>query len=154
VHGRFGRPVEVDGTDLIVAGDRVRVLGEKDPGKIPWELLDVDVVIEATGKFTDRPDASLHLAAGAPRVLITAPASDADITIVLGVNDDAYDPAKHRIISNASCTTNCAAPVAKVLQDTFGIKRGFLSTTHSITNDQKLLDLPHKDLRRARAGGV
>lgn len=154
VHGRFGRPVDIEGNDLVVAGDRIRILSEKDPAKIPWEGLGVDLVIESTGKFTSRADVSKHLTAGAPRVMVSAPAEDPDLTVVLGVNDHLYDPEKHKIVSNASCTTNCAAPVAKVLHDRFGIRRGFLSTTHSMTNDQRLLDLPHKDLRRGRAAGM
>jgi glyceraldehyde 3-phosphate dehydrogenase len=154
VHGRLGRPVEVQGGDIMVAGDRIRILSEKDPARIPWNALGVDVVIESTGKFTDREGAEKHLTAGAQRVLITAPAKNPDVTIVLGVNEEIYDPAKHHIVSNASCTTNCAAPVAKVLHESFGIIHGFVSTTHSLTNDQKLLDLPHKDLRRARAAGL
>ena len=130
------------------------MLSERDPGALPWADLGVDVVVESTGLFTKRADASKHLAAGAKRVIITAPAKSPDLTLVLGVNDDSYDPAVHRIISNASCTTNCLAPVAKVLHDSFGFRRGWMTTVHAYTNDQKLLDLPHTDLRRARAAGL
>ncbi len=154
VHGKFQRPVEIEGSDLLVAGDRIRVLREPSPERIPWGMLGVDVVLECTGRFTSRDKAEKHLAAGAPKVIITAPAKGPDVTIVLGVNEGMYDPVNHKIISNASCTTNCAAPVAKVLNDKFGIKRGFLNTTHAMTNDQQLLDLPHDDLRRARAAGL
>src|SRR5207344_3657175 len=139
-------------TDAIsVDGDEFKVLSMRDPAQLPWKDLGVDVVFESTGLFTDRDSAAKHLAAGAKRVVITAPAKKPDITLVLGVNDDQYDPAKHQIISNASCTTNCLAPLAKVLHQTFGIKKGWMTTIHSYTNDQQLLDLPHKDLRRARA---
>ncbi|HEV8267683.1 MAG TPA: type I glyceraldehyde-3-phosphate dehydrogenase [Thermoanaerobaculia bacterium] len=154
VHGRFDREVSVEGNDLVISGDRVRVFADADPESIPWGMLGVDVVVESTGKFTDRAGAERHLKAGARRVLISAPAEDPDVTIVYGVNEETFDREKHRIVSNASCTTNCAAPVAKVLHDTFGVKRGFLSTTHSLTNDQRLIDQPHKDLRRGRAAGV
>ena len=126
----------------------------KDPAQLPWKDLGVDVVFESTGLFTDRDDAAKHLAAGAKKVIITAPAKKPDVTVVLGVNDEKYDPAKHHIISNASCTTNCLAPLAKVLHETFGIKKGWMTTIHSYTNDQQLLDLPHKDLRRARAAAL
>jgi glyceraldehyde 3-phosphate dehydrogenase len=154
VHGRFDREVSVEGNDLVVAGDRIRVFADADPESIPWGMLGVDVVVESTGKFTDRAGAERHLKAGARRVLISAPAEDPDVTLVYGVNEETFDRDKHRIVSNASCTTNCAAPVAKVLHDTFGVRRGFLSTTHSLTNDQRLIDQPHKDLRRGRAAGV
>jgi glyceraldehyde 3-phosphate dehydrogenase len=137
-----------------VDGDSFQVLSVKDPAQLPWKDLGVDVVFESTGLFTARDAAAKHLAAGAKKVVITAPAKGPDITLVLGVNDDKYDPAKHQIISNASCTTNCLAPLAKVIHQTFGIKKGWMTTIHSYTNDQNLLDLPHKDLRRARAAAL
>ncbi len=154
VHRRF--PADVTATDSgIKVGDRtLAVTQEKDPAKLPWKQLGVDVVIESTGFFTKRDDAAKHIAAGARRVLISAPATDPDLTVVLGVNDKEYDAAKHTIISVASCTTNCLAPVAKVLNDTFGIKQGLMMTIHAYTNDQVMLDQPHKDLRRARAAAV
>jgi glyceraldehyde 3-phosphate dehydrogenase len=139
---------------LAVNGKGVKVLAERDPAKLPWKDLGVEVVVESTGLFTDRDKAAKHLEAGAARVVITAPANNPDLTIVLGVNERDYDPARHRIISNASCTTNCLAPVAKVLLDNFGIRFGFMTTIHAYTNDQRILDLPHKDLRRARAAAV
>ena len=139
---------------ISVDGDAFLVLAQKDPAALPWKDLGVDVVFESTGKFTKRDDAAKHLAAGAKRVIITAPAKGPDCTVVMGVNHDSYDPAKHRIVSNASCTTNCLAPTAKVLHETFGIKKGWMMTVHSYTNDQQLLDLPHKDLRRARAAAL
>jgi glyceraldehyde 3-phosphate dehydrogenase len=139
---------------LAVNGKEVKVLAERDPAKLPWKDLGVEVVVESTGLFTDRDKAAKHLEAGAARVVITAPANNPDLTIVLGVNERDYDPARHRIISNASCTTNCLAPVAKVLLDNFGIRFGFMTTIHAYTNDQRILDLPHKDLRRARAAAV
>ena len=143
------------GTDSItVDGDEFKVFASKDPGALPWKDLGVDVVFECTGKFTDRDGAAKHLAAGAKKVIITAPAKKPDITLVMGVNDEQYDPATHHIISNASCTTNCLAPVVKVLNDSFGLKRGWMTTVHAYTNDQNLLDLPHKDLRRARAAAM
>jgi glyceraldehyde 3-phosphate dehydrogenase len=142
-----------DGT-ISVDGDQFKVLSVKDPAQLPWKDLGVDVVFESTGLFTDRDAAAKHLAAGAKRVIITAPAKGPDVTVVLGVNADVYDPSKHRIISNASCTTNCLAPLAKVLHERFGIKKGWMTTIHSYTNDQQLLDLPHKDLRRARAAAL
>ncbi|MFM8999474.1 MAG: type I glyceraldehyde-3-phosphate dehydrogenase [Actinomycetota bacterium] len=154
VLGTFPGAVEVDGSDLIVDGVRLPVVAERDPSALPWGALGADVVVESTGRFTKRADAEQHLTAGARRVIISAPAKDEDITLVLGVNDDRYDPAAHRIISNASCTTNCIAPMAKVLDDAFGIGRGFMTTIHAYTNDQQILDLPHKDLRRARAAAV
>ena len=138
----------------MVNGDEIRVLAERDPANLPWKELGADVVLESTGFFTSREGASKHLAAGASKVVISAPATDPDVTLVLGVNDDAYDPASHHIISNASCTTNCLGPVAKVLLDEFGIEQGFMTTTHAYTNDQAILDMPHKDLRRARAAAV
>src|SRR5215218_1176798 len=137
------------------AGDlELKLLNEKDPAALPWKDLGVDVVVESTGLFTKREQAQMHLDAGAEKVVISAPATDPDVTIVLGVNDDAYDKEKHRIISNASCTTNCVAPLAKVLNDAWGIESGFMTTIHAYTNDQQILDLPHKDLRRARAAGI
>ncbi len=154
VHGRFDGTVEVDGNDLVIDGERFTVLSERDPARLPWAELDVDIVFEATGLFRKRPDAQKHLDAGAKKVVITAPAVDPDITIVLGVNDQNYDPSTDNIISNASCTTNCVAPVVKVLVDAFGFRNGLMTTVHSYTNDQSILDLPHKDLRRARAAAV
>ncbi|MCC6988622.1 MAG: aldehyde dehydrogenase, partial [Acidobacteria bacterium] len=143
------------GTDTItVDGDEFKVFASKDPGALPWKDLGVDVVFECTGKFTDRDGAAKHIAAGAKKVIVTAPAKKPDVTIVMGVNDEKYDPASHHIISNASCTTNCLAPVVKVLNDNFGLKRGWMTTVHAYTNDQNLLDLPHKDLRRARAAAM
>ena len=154
VHGEFDGEVDVDGNDLVIDGERFTVLSERDPTNLPWAELDVDIVFEATGLFRKRPDAQKHLDAGAKKVIITAPAVDPDITLVLGVNDDKYDPATQNIISNASCTTNCVAPVVKVLLDEFGFRNGLMTTVHSYTNDQSILDLPHKDLRRARAAAV
>jgi len=154
VHGRFDADVKVDGDDIVVDGDRLKVLAEKDPAKLPWKDLGAEIVIESTGKFRDRENASKHLAGGAKRVLISAPAKEPDWTVVLGVNGDDYDPDKHFIISNASCTTNCLAPVAKVLLDNFGVESGIMTTIHAYTNDQRILDFPHKDLRRARAAAV
>ena len=154
VLGNLSEPVSVEGNRLQVGRRSFSVLSERDPAALPWADLGVDVVVESTGLFTKRADAGKHLAAGAKRVIITAPAKSPDLTLVLGVNDDSYDPAEHRIISNASCTTNCLAPVAKVLHDSFGFRRGWMTTVHAYTNDQRLLDLPHKDLRRARAAGV
>jgi glyceraldehyde 3-phosphate dehydrogenase len=154
VHGRFNGTVEVDGNDLVIDGERFTVLSERDPANLPWGDLDVDIVFEATGLFRKRPDAQKHLDAGAKKVVVTAPAVDPDITIVLGVNDQNYDPSTDNIISNASCTTNCVAPVVKVLLDSFGFRNGLMTTVHSYTNDQSILDLPHKDLRRARAAAV
>ena len=143
------------GTDSItVDGDEFKVFASKDPGALPWKDLGVDVVFECTGKFTDRDGAAKHLAAGAKKVIVTAPAKKPDVTLVMGVNDEQYDPATHHIISNASCTTNCLAPVVKVLNDSFGLKRGWMTTVHAYTNDQNLLDLPHKDMRRARAAAM
>src|SRR6187397_779277 len=139
---------------ISVDGDEFTVLAQKDPATLPWKDLGVDVVFESTGKFTKRDDAAKHLAAGAKRVVITAPAKGPDVTVVMGVNHESYDPSKHKIISNASCTTNCLAPVAKVLHETFGLRKGWMTTVHSYTNDQQLLDLPHKDLRRARAAAL
>ncbi|MFP6868493.1 MAG: type I glyceraldehyde-3-phosphate dehydrogenase [Nitrospinota bacterium] len=154
VHGRFPGKVEAGESEISVNGKSIKVLSERDPANLPWGDLGVQVVVESTGLFTKRADAEKHLKAGASKVIISAPATDEDITIVLGVNDDKYDPDKHNIISNASCTTNCLAPVAKVLHESFQIKRGLMTTTHAYTNDQKILDLPHGDLRRARAAAV
>jgi glyceraldehyde 3-phosphate dehydrogenase len=155
-YGPFpGGDVSATDTGLKVNGNDIRVLSERDPGALPWGDLGVDVVIESTGLFTDRENASKHLSAGAPKVVISAPATDPDVTVALGVNfDEAYDAAQHKVISNASCTTNCLAPVAKVLQDTVGIKHGLMTTIHAYTADQRLQDMPHKDLRRARAAAV
>ncbi len=154
VLGRFGHTVEVTDAGIAIDGKEIRVLAERDPAALPWNELDVPVVLESTGFFTSREGASKHLEAGASKVIISAPATDPDVTLVLGVNDADYDPATHHIISNASCTTNCLAPVAKILLDEFGIERGFMTTTHAYTNDQSILDLPHADLRRARAAAV
>ena len=155
VHGKFDGEIGYDDENINVRGHKIKVLKERDPAKLPWKKLDVDVVLESTGFFTDRDKAELHLSkAGAKRVLISAPAKDPDATICIGVNDQIYDPEKHKIVSNASCTTNCLAPLAKVLNDKFGVARGFMSTIHSYTNDQRILDFPHKDLRRARAAAI
>ncbi|MDP4171369.1 MAG: type I glyceraldehyde-3-phosphate dehydrogenase [Bacillota bacterium] len=151
IHGTLQEDIKVDGDYLVVGGHKVKVVAERDPAQLPWGELGVDVVVESTGRFTKRSDAAKHLEAGAKKVIISAPASDEDITIVMGVNEDKYDAANHDVISNASCTTNCLAPFAKVLNDKFGIKRGMMTTVHSYTNDQQILDLPHKDYRRARA---
>lgn len=151
VHGTLAEDVTVDGEYLVVGGQKVKVLAERDPAQLGWGSLGIDVVVESTGRFTKREDAAKHLEAGAKKVIISAPATNEDITIVMGVNEDKYDAAKHDVISNASCTTNCLAPFAKVLNDKFGIKRGMMTTIHSYTNDQQILDLPHKDYRRARA---
>ena len=154
VHGSYQGSVEVVGGDLIVDGDRFQVFSERDPENLPWGDLDVDVVIESTGIFRSHEAASKHITAGAGHVLISAPSGDADISLVLGVNDADFDPAIHKVISNASCTTNCVAPMAKVLDDAFGIERGMFTTVHAYTNDQAILDVPHKDLRRARAAAT
>ncbi len=151
VHGTLEQDVTVDGDSLVVGGHKVKVLAERDPAQLGWGDLGVDIVVESTGRFTKRADAAKHLEAGAKKVIISAPATDEDITIVMGVNEDKYDAADHNVISNASCTTNCLAPFAKVLNEKFGIKRGMMTTVHSYTNDQQILDLPHKDYRRARA---
>jgi len=153
-YGRFSGEVKVDGNDMVVNSRKVKVFAEKDPANLPWKDLEVDLVVESTGLFTDADKASAHIKGGAKKVIITAPAKGEDITIVLGVNEDKYDPAKHHIISNASCTTNSLAPVSKVLNDKFHIISGLMTTTHSYTNDQRILDLPHKDLRRARAAAL
>jgi glyceraldehyde 3-phosphate dehydrogenase len=153
-YGVFPGTVEVADGDLVIDGDRIKVLAEKDPSKLPWGDLGVDVVIESTGIFTDRAKAELHVHAGAKKVIISAPAKGEDLTVVMGVNEDQYDPAKHVIISNASCTTNCLAPAAKVLNDLAGIKQALMTTVHAYTNDQRILDLVHSDLRRARAAAM
>ena len=154
VHGRFPGEVSARADSLVVNGDSIKVLSEKDPAKLPWKDLGVDLVLESTGRFTDRDQAALHLTGGAKKVIISAPAKKEDITIVYGVNHKTYDPAKHHIISNASCTTNCLVPVVKVILDRFGFVSGFMTTVHSYTNDQVILDFPHKDLRRARAAAL
>ncbi|HTU03814.1 MAG TPA: type I glyceraldehyde-3-phosphate dehydrogenase [Candidatus Sulfotelmatobacter sp.] len=154
VHGPFKGAVAAGEQSLLVEGKSIQVLAVRDPGSLPWKDLGVEIVLESTGRFTDRAGASKHLEAGARKVVISAPAKDEDLTIVLGVNEERYDPAKHNIISNASCTTNCLAPVAKVLLQSVGIRHGFMTTIHSYTNDQQILDLPHKDLRRARAAAL
>ena len=154
VLGNLSATIEAREGAIAVNGDEFKVLSVKDPGELPWKDLGVEVVFECTGKFTKRDEAAKHLAAGAKKVIITAPATNPDVTVVLGVNDEAYDKAKHHIISNASCTTNCLAPVARVIHEKFGIKKGWMTTVHAYTNDQNLLDLPHKDLRRARAAAM
>lgn len=153
-YGPFKGDVRVDGGDILINGDRVKVLSEKDPSKLPWGDLGVDIVVESTGIFTDREKANLHIDAGAKKVIISAPAKGEDLTIVMGVNEDKYDPKNHTVVSNASCTTNCLAPAAKVLDDAFGIEQGLMTTIHSYTNDQRILDLVHKDPRRARAAAL
>jgi glyceraldehyde 3-phosphate dehydrogenase len=154
VLGNLETDVKATGDGITVGGEQFKVLSSKDPAQLPWKDLGVDIVFESTGLFTERDAAAKHLAAGAKRVIITAPAKKPDVTVLMGVNEDKYDPAKHQIISNASCTTNCLAPMAKVLHERFGIKKGWMTTIHSYTNDQQLLDLPHKDLRRARAAAL
>lgn len=154
VHGRYPGTVKVDGNALLINGDRVVISAEKDPAAIKWKEHGVDIVIESTGKFVDREGAGKHLAGGAKKVLISAPAKNPDVTLCMGINTEVYKPAEHHVISNASCTTNCLAPVAKVLHETFGIVTGLMTTIHSYTNDQQILDLPHKDLRRARAAAL
>jgi glyceraldehyde 3-phosphate dehydrogenase len=154
VHGTLKQDVRATGDGIAVDGRTIKVLAERDPGKLPWKSLGVDLVLECSGLFTERDKAAKHLDAGARKVVISAPAKGADFTICMGVNEDAYDAKKHAVLSNASCTTNCLAPVAKVLHETFGIKRGFMTTIHSYTNDQRILDLPHEDLRRARAAAL
>ncbi|MDO4922317.1 MAG: type I glyceraldehyde-3-phosphate dehydrogenase [Phascolarctobacterium sp.] len=151
VHGTFPHEVAADGDCIVVDGKRIKVFASPDPAKIPWGEIGAEIVVESTGRFTEGPKAAAHLQAGAKKVIISAPAKGEDITIVMGVNEDKYDPAKHNIISNASCTTNCLAPFTKVLLNKFGIESGLMTTVHSYTNDQRILDLPHKDLRRARA---
>jgi len=154
IHGTFQADVQYTQDSLTVNGKQIRIFAMKDPKTLPWKELQVDFVIESTGRFTDHESASQHVTAGASRVIISAPAKDPDVTIVLGVNESTYNPKKHTIISNASCTTNCLAPISKVILQEFGIKHGFMTTIHSYTNDQQLLDLPHKDLRRARAASL
>ncbi|GIM45261.1 glyceraldehyde-3-phosphate dehydrogenase [Collibacillus ludicampi] len=155
VHGQFPGEVEAKEGKLIVNGKEIQVLAEREPGKLPWGQLDVDIVVESTGRFTDKNQAVAHIeGGGAKKVIISAPAKNEDITIVMGVNEEKYDPANHHVISNASCTTNCLAPFAKVLHEKFGIRHGLMTTVHSYTNDQQILDLPHKDLRRARAAAM
>jgi len=154
VYGRFPGEVTLGANGLMIDGDELRVIAERDPANLPWKELGAEIVIESTGIFTDRDKAAAHLEAGAQKVLISAPAKNEDLTVVLGVNDDQYDPATHHVISNASCTTNCVAPMAKVIDDAFGLEQGFMTTVHAYTNDQNILDLPHKDLRRARAAAV
>jgi glyceraldehyde 3-phosphate dehydrogenase len=153
-YGVFDGEVKVDGGDIIINGDRVKVLTEKDPSKLPWGDMGVDIVVESTGIFTDREKAAMHISAGAKKVIISAPAKGEDLTIVMGVNEGLYDPKNHSIVSNASCTTNCLAPAAKVLHDLMGIEQGLMTTIHAYTNDQRILDLVHKDLRRARAAAM
>ncbi|ADI02606.1 glyceraldehyde-3-phosphate dehydrogenase, type I [Syntrophothermus lipocalidus DSM 12680] len=154
VHGIYPEKVGVEGSDLVIGDIRIKYLQESDPGKIPWADLGVEVVVEGTGRFTDKAKASAHFKGGAKKVVITAPADNADITLVIGVNDSAYDPQAHHVISNASCTTNCLAPLTKVVHERFGIVKGLMTTVHSYTNDQRILDLAHKDLRRARAAAL
>jgi glyceraldehyde 3-phosphate dehydrogenase len=154
VHGTLDREVRPDKDGLVVDGRAIRVIAERDPAKLPWKRLGVDLVLECSGLFTDRDKAAKHLEAGAKKVVISAPAKKADLTVCMGVNDKEYDPGKHTILSNASCTTNCLAPIAKVLHESFGIRRGLMTTVHSYTNDQRILDLPHEDLRRARAAAL
>jgi glyceraldehyde 3-phosphate dehydrogenase len=154
VHGTLKRDVRADKDGLAIDDAKVRVLAERDPAKLPWKDLGVDLVLECSGLFTERDKAAKHLEAGARKVIISAPAKNADVTVCMGVNAESYDPAKHHVLSNASCTTNCLAPIAKVLHEGFGIKRGLMTTVHSYTNDQRILDLPHEDLRRARAAAL
>ncbi|HEX6627545.1 MAG TPA: type I glyceraldehyde-3-phosphate dehydrogenase, partial [Gemmatimonadaceae bacterium] len=154
VHRRYQGDVEAKADSIVIDGDELKVLAQKDPGQLPWKDLGVDIVLESTGRFTDASAARKHIDCGAKKVLISAPAKGEDITIVMGVNDDKYDSAKHTIVSNASCTTNCLVPMVKVIRDNFGFKHGSMVTIHSYTNDQQILDLPHKDLRRARAAAL
>jgi len=154
VHGIFKGEVKAEGENLVVDGKEIKVFAQKDPSRIPWGDLGVDIVIESTGIFRDRESASKHLQAGAKKVIISAPAKNPDITVVLGVNEEKYNPKEHNIVSNASCTTNCLAPCIKVLNEIFGVEKGYMVTVHAYTNDQRLLDLPHRDLRRARAAAV
>ncbi len=154
VLGPYDGQVAASANGITVDGDELRVLAERDPANLPWKELGAEIVIESTGLFTDREKAAKHLEAGAQKVVISAPAKGEDLTVVLGVNDDLYDPATHHVISNASCTTNCVAPMVKVLDDAFGVEQGFMTTIHAYTNDQQILDLPHKDLRRARAAAI
>lgn len=154
VHGQYDGQVSADADGITVDGDRIKILAERDPAKLPWKDLGVDIVLESTGRFTERSDAAKHIEGGAKKVIISAPATNEDITIVMGVNSDKYDPKSHHVISNASCTTNCLVPMVKVIRDNFGFVHGSMVTIHSYTNDQSILDLPHKDLRRARAAAV
>ena len=154
IHGLYNGSVTVDGTTMTVDRKSMKVLAERDPSNLPWKDLNVDIVLESTGIFTQRDQAAQHLKAGAQKVIISAPAKQEDITIVIGINHNDYDPAKHHVVSNASCTTNCLVPVVRVLIDNFGFQRGFMTTVHSYTNDQRILDFPHKDLRRARAAAL
>jgi glyceraldehyde 3-phosphate dehydrogenase len=154
VHGRYDGEVTARTDAIVVNGDSIRVVSEKDPAKLPWKDLGVDIVLESTGRFTDRDQAALHLQGGAKKVIISAPAKKEDITVVYGVNHESYDPARHHVLSNASCTTNCLVPVVKVILDRFGFVSGYMTTIHSYTNDQVILDFPHKDLRRARAAAL
>jgi glyceraldehyde 3-phosphate dehydrogenase len=154
VHGTFEANVETDGENLVVDGKRIQVFKEKDPAALPWKSLGIDIAVESTGRFTSKEDAGKHRQAGAAKVIISAPGKNVDLTVCMGVNQEAYDPALHHVISNASCTTNCLAPVAKVLLESFGIVKGLMTTVHAYTNDQQILDLPHKDLRRARAAAL
>ena len=154
IHGRYPGTVEVKDKAIVVDGKKIAVLSERDPAKLPWKKLGVDIVLESTGIFRSRDTAGAHLTAGAKKVVISAPGKNEDFTVVMGVNHDQYDSAKHHVISNASCTTNCLVPVVKVVRDSFGFVRGFMTTIHSYTNDQRILDLPHKDLRRARAAAL
>ena len=154
VHGVWDREVKAGESSIFVNGKEIKILAEKDPAKLPWKDMKIDVVLESTGLFTSKEKASLHIEAGAKKVFISAPAKGEDLTVVLGVNDSLYDKAKHNVISNASCTTNCLAPITHIVHKHFGIKHGFMTTIHSYTNDQRILDLPHKDLRRARAGAL
>lgn len=154
VHGVWDRDVKAGESSIFINGKEIKIIAEKDPAKLPWKDMKIDVVLECTGLFTTKEKASLHIEAGAKKVFISAPAKGEDLTVVLGVNDSLYDKAKHNIISNASCTTNCLAPITHIVHKHFGIKHGFMTTIHSYTNDQRILDLPHKDLRRARAGAL
>src|SRR5699024_5213428 len=154
VHGKLKEDVSVNGSNIVVGGKEIKVLSERDPADLGWSDLGVEIVIESTGRFTNRKDAQKHIDAGAKKVIISAPAKEEDLTMVMGVNEKDYDPGKHHVVSNASCTTNCIAPLAKVLHDAFGLKRGLMNTVHSYTNDQQILDLPHKDYRRARAAAA
>lgn len=154
IYGKIAADVKAERGDIVINGRTIRVSAEKDPSKLPWKEMAIDIVVESTGLFTTREKAALHISAGAKKVIISAPAKDEDITVCMGVNHTLYDPKKHHIISNASCTTNCLAPVAKVLHENFGIKKGLMTTVHAYTNDQRILDLPHKDLRRARAAAL
>ena len=154
VLGQLSEEVSVGDDGIVVDGQEIKVLAERDPKALPWKDFEVDVVLESTGLFTDRESAAQHLDAGAPRVIVSAPAKNADATFVVGVNDDTFDPEQHKVVSNASCTTNCFVPMVKVLDDAFGIEKGLMTTVHAMTNDQNLLDLPHKDLRRARSAAI